>query len=275
MLTRSISGVTLLVLLIAPFTDAAQDTNLVPVEIVGDDATIHARVGEAAGSRDETAANPEEHFGPVVQDPGPGVFPSPDAISPFVRRIFHDSRGHLWFGTNGDGVCRYDGETLEYFSRPEGFGGVAVRGIVEDEEGSVWFGTSGGVTRYDGNSFVNLTVEDGLSHDDVWAVLVDRDGTLWAGTYGGACRLEEGRFVPFAIPPAAEPDLNRGVAGPDLVRSIMQDRAGNLWFATDGGVHVYDGETLRRITEADGLCDDSVNCILEDRNGDIWFATHY
>ena len=82
---------------------------------------------------------------------------TPQRISEFVRRIFQDKSGNLWFGTNGDGVIRYNGDSLEYFSVYEGFGGFAVRGIVEDKEGNVWFGTSGGVTKYDGESFTNFT----------------------------------------------------------------------------------------------------------------------
>ena len=51
--------------------------------------------------------------------------PNIDAqISPFVRRIFQDKSENLWFGTNGDGVIRYDGDSLEYFSINEGFGGA-------------------------------------------------------------------------------------------------------------------------------------------------------
>ena len=83
--------------------------------------------------------------------------PNIDAqISAFVRRIFQDKSGNLWFGTNGDGVIRYDGDSLEYFSINEGFGGVAVRGIVEDKKGNVWFVTNGGVTKYDGESFARV-----------------------------------------------------------------------------------------------------------------------
>ncbi len=71
-----------------------------------------------------------------------------DQISDFVRRIFQDKRGDFWFGTNGDGVIRYDGNSLEYFSLRQGFGGYAVRGIVGDEDGNVWFGTVKGITKY-------------------------------------------------------------------------------------------------------------------------------
>jgi len=62
-------------------------------------------------------------------------------LSAFVRRIFQDSNGNLWFGTNGDGAFQYDGQKLSQFSLEDGFGGAAVRGIVEDKEGNVWFGT--------------------------------------------------------------------------------------------------------------------------------------
>jgi ligand-binding sensor domain-containing protein len=116
--------------------------------------------------------------------------PGPQAISEFVRRIFQDSKGNLWFGTNGDGVCVYERPLLTYYSTRQGFGGDAVRGIVEDGDGNVWFATSGGITRYDGAGYVNFTVEDGLSHDDVWSLLIDREGTIWAGTFGGACRFD-------------------------------------------------------------------------------------
>lgn len=46
--------------------------------------------------------------------PAPAQDPPPVAvqISEFVRRIFQDSRGDMWFGTNGDGVIRYDGTSF-------------------------------------------------------------------------------------------------------------------------------------------------------------------
>ncbi|MEM7244474.1 MAG: two-component regulator propeller domain-containing protein [Acidobacteriota bacterium] len=207
--------------------------------------------------------------------PQPDPVPSPDAVSAFVRRIFHDSKGSLWLGTNGDGVARYDGQELHYFSVAEGFGGHAVRGIVEDPDGNVWFATSGGVTRHDGESFVNFTTEHGLPDDDTWCVLSDRSGTLWVGTRGGACRFDGERFVPFPIPPADAIDPWRGVSTPTIVRCIMEDRVGNTWFATEGGVFRHDGVTLTRLVDEDGPCDESVNSLLEDRDGDLWLATHY
>ncbi len=102
-----------------------------------------------------------------------------EQVSAFVRRILQDQSGNLWFGTNGDGVCRYDGKSLDYYTIENGFGGRAVRAIVEDKEGNLWFGTSGGVTKYDGEAFTNFTEEDGLSSNDVWRMYIDRAGNIW------------------------------------------------------------------------------------------------
>ncbi len=244
--------------------------------VLGVAGCARERHGEGQGSAPPEAVQVQGGVpgSPEARDPGPDARPAADAVSAFVRRIFEDSKGNLWFGTNGDGVCRYDGRSLTYYSIPEGFGGVAVRGMVEDGAGNVWFATSGGVTRYDGSSFVNYTVADGLPHDDVWSLLIDRTGTLWVGTYGGVCRRAGERFVPFAIPPS-EPDPSRGVSSAELAHSIMEDSRGRIWFGTSGGAYVFDGKSFSNLSEKDGLCGNTVNCILEAGNGDLWFATHH
>ena len=153
---------------------------IVPL-ILGAVSSPQAQHSEPTELLPETAAESREtnENQPAIQDPGPDVYPAPDAISAFVRRIFQDTKGDLWFGTNGDGVIRYDGDSLEYFSINEGFGGVAVRGIVEDREGNVWFGTEGGVTKYDGESFTNFAEKDGLASNDVWSIVIDSKGMIW------------------------------------------------------------------------------------------------
>lgn len=198
-------------------------------------------------------------------------------ISPFVRRIHQDHRGHMWFGTNGDGVIRHDGSSLQGFSLGEGLGGDAVRGIVEDADGNVWFGTSGGLTRWDGTTFTNFTIGDGPAHpgsDDVWALTIGSDGTIWVGTLTGASTFDGRTFTPFDLP-ETEPDHSRGVTSSRIVHSIIEDSRGRMWFATTGGVFIRDGAELKNISTADGLCGDVVNDVLEAPDGSFWFATHH
>ena len=45
-------------------------------------------------------------------------------IAEYIRNIFQDKNGHLWFGTNGYGVAHFNGDSLSYFSNEQGFSGV-------------------------------------------------------------------------------------------------------------------------------------------------------
>jgi ligand-binding sensor domain-containing protein len=34
-------------------------------------------------------------------------------VTEFVRTMYQDKKGNYWFGTNTNGIIRYDGDTLE------------------------------------------------------------------------------------------------------------------------------------------------------------------
>jgi ligand-binding sensor domain-containing protein/signal transduction histidine kinase len=59
----------------------------------------------------------------------------------------------------------------------------------------------------------------------------------------------------------------------ERIRSIIEDRAGNLWFGADDGVSKYDGQSFTHFTTAEGLSGNFIWSILEDRAGNIWFGT--
>ncbi|EDM37660.1 sensor histidine kinase/response regulator [Pedobacter sp. BAL39] len=56
--------------------------------------------------------------------------------------------------------------------------------------------------------------------------------------------------------------------------SVLEDRKGNFWFASVGsGVYYYNGRSFRNFTTKDGLANDRVTNIYEDKTGNIWFGT--
>lgn len=59
----------------------------------------------------------------------------------------------------------------------------------------------------------------------------------------------------------------------DIVRCMLQDKNGNLWFGTYGGVSKYDGKSFTHFTDKEGLRSNTVFSILEDKKGDLWFGT--
>ena len=115
-------------------------------------------------------------------------------ISEYVIGVFEDKKGDLWFRTISDGVARYDGKTLTYFTTKDGLCDNTVASMVEDKEGNLWFGTRGGLSKYDGKKFTNFTSKQGLCDDRVSRILMDRTGNLWVGTWGGVCRFNGSTF---------------------------------------------------------------------------------
>ena len=195
-------------------------------------------------------------------------------VSQYIRTMLQDRSGSLWFGTQDDGVCRYDGKALACYSVSAGLGGPSVRDILQDRKGTLWFATSGGLSRFDGTKFSNWTVAEGLAHDDVWSLLEDRSGTIWIATVGGVSRLDGGRLSAFPLPPATARDFSLGVHGPSLIWSLLEDRAGNLWLGTAGdGLTRFDGKSFARVAETDGLASRHIQSLLEDRAGTLWVGT--
>ncbi|CCH52977.1 histidine kinase [Fibrisoma limi BUZ 3] len=56
--------------------------------------------------------------------------------------------------------------------------------------------------------------------------------------------------------------------------SVLEDRKGNFWFSTVGeGVYHYDGKSFQHFTTKEGLANNQVTDIYEDKAGTIWFGT--
>ncbi len=213
---------------------------------------------------------PAAAHAPVVSD---AVTGARGQISAYVRKVFQDRDGHFWFGTNDDGVCRFDGKALEFFGPREGLAGRAVRGIVQDQAGAVWIATEGGVSRFDRNVFTTFRLGESASDNDAWSLLLDRSGTIWVGTLTGVRRLDGTAFVPFPLP-KAQVASGGSLVGPGVVLDMIQDHAGNIWFGTDGaGAHRYNGDAFLSYTTADGLGSSRVLCLHADRRGRIWIGT--
>ncbi|MBL7930339.1 MAG: hypothetical protein JNL60_00470 [Bacteroidia bacterium] len=227
-------------------------------------------------------------------------------VSEYIRRIFEDSRGDLWFGTNGEGLYRYSQGKLLRYGDIVGFVGSAVRAIAEDKKGNLWIATSSGLCKIEKESldhpcFNNTCIHrhevekefrehastisklfyfygrnEGLVNIDLWCLLVDRNDEIWIGSAGGAYRMTGNEFKAFEIPAADLKKYPNAFPEPKLINHILQDRLGNIWFASNGnGIYRYDWQSLENISEKDGLSNNVVQSILEDKNGSLWFSTRF
>lgn len=196
------------------------------------------------------------------------TYTSDDGLSlDAINVSFLDSRGHLWFGTNGGGVSRFDGTTFSTFTTIQGLGGNAVRSIIEDQNGNLWFAiVGGGISKYDGNQFTTFSFEEGLSDDYVFSIIEDQKGILWVGTSEGGLGRFDGESFTMLTTADGLPN--------DFVLSILEDKAGNLWLGTvGGGISRYDGKTFTSFGEEDGLASNRIRSLFEDLEGNLWIGT--
>ena len=65
-----------------------------------------------------------------------------------ILALTADPQGHIWMGTSGGGVLRYDGQTFQSIR----LGPSALENMVEavlcDRRGRLWFGTRAGLVAY-------------------------------------------------------------------------------------------------------------------------------
>lgn len=198
-------------------------------------------------------------------------------VREFVRTMHQDKKGNYWFGTNGDGIIRYDGQILEKITiagiRPH----FRVLEIVEDQTGNLWFGTSEGLIKYDGKAFTVFSKKEGLPGDDeeIWGLTIDKNGLFWVGSMGGVSHFDGEKFVPFYLPDSIV-ENPKSMLSHQLVFKILEDKNGTMWFATDGnGIFKYTNGKFVHLTTKNGLVDNNTADILEDSRGNIWIGTFY
>jgi ligand-binding sensor domain-containing protein len=198
-------------------------------------------------------------------------------VREFVRTMYQDRKGNYWFGTNGNGIIRYDGQTLETMTiegiRPQ----IRVMEIVEDKAGNVWFGTTDGLIKYDGTKFSSFAKKEGLQGEDmeIWSLAIDKSGLIWVGSIGGVSHFDGERFIPFSLPDLMVENPQHMLSD-QLVFKIMEDKSGTIWLVTDGnGIFKYNKGEFTHLTTQNGLTDNNASDILEDKQGNIWIGTFH
>jgi ligand-binding sensor domain-containing protein len=86
--------------------------------------------------------------------------------------VFQANNNDYWFGSDGQGVFRYDGKTIFHFATKDGLCNNRIREIKEDKSGNIFFTTLEGISKFDGQKFTTLPVIEStewkLEQDNLW-----------------------------------------------------------------------------------------------------------
>ncbi|HMQ49545.1 MAG TPA: two-component regulator propeller domain-containing protein [Saprospiraceae bacterium] len=198
-------------------------------------------------------------------------------VREFVRAMYQDTKGNYWFGTNGNGIIRYDGQTLETITIEGTNPYMRVMEIVEDKAGNVWFGTSDGLLKYDGEKFTTFSKKEGLQgeEEEIWGLTIDKSGLIWVGATGGLSHFDGEQFISLPLPDSMVENPQHMLSD-QLVFKIVEDKSGTIWLATDGnGIFKYSKGAFTHLSNKNGLTDNNAADILADKHGNIWIGTFY
>jgi len=199
-----------------------------------------------------------------------------------VRSILEDSKGNTWFGSWKEGVCRFDGKSLTYFTVEDGLSDNQIRSIREDRNGIIWFEGGSGISGFDGvriftpeNRSTTSTNEWQLETTDLWFKEDGSTGATVQETQPGVYRYDGTTFTFLAYPAPAD----RARLTEYATTGIARGKGGRLWFATYNAVFGYDGETFTIIDNNSLGLDAStgwlhVRCVFEDSKGRLWIGNN-
>lgn len=203
----------------------------------------------------------------------------PDMLGNAVREIVPDDYGHIWLGTEDNGINRYEPATgrMVNFSlnNPEHpLSATNIHGLMADGN-RLWIGTfnkgidvldipSGRLVR----QYNRQNTAGSLHSNFILCFHQTRKKEFLIGTAEGMVT-----FHPADESFHSWPEIRA------LVRQIYEDRKGNLWMATSHGIYLRRAEkdTLYHFTadlpHARSLGSNNTTSIFEDSRGRIWVTT--
>ena len=191
--------------------------------------------------------------------------------------IYKTSDGEIFVGTTL-GLFRYERSSDSFLEIPA-FDGIFTTSAVEDplHPGVVWFSSyANGVYCWDSISdkLVNYDASSGcgLTNDKICSIFIDHKARIWAVGFSIGVAMfdrESGRFTVYDR-------RNVQALTSDVFFKALEDKAGNLWLASDEGLVEFNPEIGGGYvyTRIDGLLDSKfTNSAFRSASGDMYFGS--
>ena len=181
-----------------------------------------------------------------------------------IRFIGIDSTlNHIWVCSGSNIHKIRDGKLSSFIPKIRSRASYP-RQIIKDNADGYWVASSWGIRKFDGEQFTYNSREENHFAGLVYSIYQDSTGSLWLGTVNGVWKYDNKIYtylgdddIIFSHP------TNHIVEGPNST----------ILFATKGvGLVIKDGNTLKKLSQSDGLPSNFINKIFVIDN-EIWLTT--
>ncbi len=183
-----------------------------------------------------------------------------------ITALCEDGAGHLWIGSQQDGLFQLAGGQVTRFTTAAGLLSDNVTSLAVDGAGQVWIGGKAGLNLWTGREFKAFTLRDGLMDESITGLNIARSGTVWITTRTGMSRYIAGKITPYVF------QTDSQGRSPEYL-GTYEDRRGNLWaFGDTYLINLAEGKRFNyfRSSESESL---RIWSLCEGRDGRIWIGT--
>ena len=171
----------------------------------------------------------------------------------------YEYQGGLWAGTS-TGLWLWRPGPPHLYPMPG-----SITSMIEGDNGALWIATPDGIRQLVNGKAEAYTLAGGGEFRPQ-RMLRDHDGGLWIATVGqGLIHCHRGRMDVFA---------SADGLSDDRVLGLFEDREGNIWAATYGGLDRFREIAVSTISGKQGLSGHgTVATVLATKDGSVWFGT--
>lgn len=184
------------------------------------------------------------------------------SLGRYVLTLHEDEAGDLWVAA-ATGLWRWGETAPTQYAVADPFS--QINALVDDGRGAIVVATTRQIERLVDGTLEPFPVDTDLEQVTPTSLLRDRRGGLWIGTQdNGVLHVHDGRTHRIG--------RVDGLSGTTVV-DIFEDREGNVWVATLGGLDRFRDVAVRRLSTGQGLSNDPVLSVLATSDGDVWMST--
>ncbi len=191
--------------------------------------------------------------------------------SNFILSFFEDSEKNIWIGTDGEGLNKWitaENKFIRYPNNNKNRSSDVIFCIDQLGE-NLLLGTALGLELFNTstNKFTEIPYSNINSETFIKTILICHNGKVLLGGGNGLFEFDEkkNRVVPLSI----------SVDKIKNIRSLVEDKNGNIWIAFSSQIIKWDGHHTKVFfrTENNGENDYTMSTMILDSTGILWIGT--